>query len=605
MKLFTAVRRAFAYLNPMEKSRFLRLISFRGLIGLLDLFGILAIGFLATSIALFLTEGSDPTRTIEIASLSLVAVNAQSLPVVAGLILILFVGKALLSLLLISRLANFLAKIEARASREVASKAFGYGLRGLRGHSKEELVFAALSGSPNAFNVLLNSAGTIVAEGILFVLILSTFAFIDPMAAIVAVIYFGAIGVAIQYFIGGRMQEVSERVNKQAVDSSTSLHDLGEVYREATILGRQEFFLDKLYDSRLISSGGVASQTVLSGMPRYIVETALLFAIAIFIGVQTLSGDIVSSAATVGIFLTGGLRLTAALLPLQGALLAMKNCAPTAARALDFLDISADQDFEQRNEVESSLGSGPVSVKLQDVCYKYSRNQKEVVSQVSLTIPAGEQAAIMGLSGAGKSTVADLVLGLLVPSNGRVELNGIEATEVLENFPGLLGYVPQKPGMVSGSIAENIALGVAKDEIDYDRLGKALADAHLGDVIAALPDGINTELGKRKDALSGGQLQRIGLARALYSAPKLLILDEATNSLDAQSEAEINKALDDLRGRVTVILVAHRLNTIQRSDNVFLLEEGRITASGRFSELLRTNVTVQKLTKLMSIESSD
>jgi len=605
MKLITTVRRAFAYLNPIEKSRFLRLISFRGLIGLLDLFGLLAIGFLATSIALFLTEGSDPTRTIEIASLSLVAVNAQSLPVVAGLILILFVGKALLSLLLISRLANFLAKIEARASREVASKAFGYGLKGLRGHSKEELVFAALSGSPNAFNILLNSAGTLVAEGILFVLILSTFAFIDPMAAIIAVLYFGAIGVAVQYFIGRRMQEVGESVNKQAVDSSTSLHDLGEVYREATILGRQDFFLDKLYDSRLISSGGVASQTVLSGMPRYIVETALLFAIAIFVGVQTLSGDIVSSAATIGIFLTGGLRLTAALLPLQGALLSMKHCSPTAARALDFLDIDAGTNQEHRKEAEGSVGAGPVSVRVHNVCFSYSTNQKDVLADVSMTIPAGHQAAIMGLSGAGKSTLSDLILGLLVPSTGRVELNGLEANEVLKNFPGLLGYVPQKPGMVAGSIAENIALGVAKDEIDHDRLSKAIADAHLGDVIAALPDGINTELGKRKDALSGGQLQRIGLARALYSAPKLLILDEATNSLDAQSEAEINKALDDLRGIVTIILIAHRLNTIQRSDNVFLLEEGRVTASGKFSELLRTNVTVQKLTKLMSIESSD
>jgi len=159
--------------------------------------------------------------------------------------------------------------------------------------------------------------------------------------------------------------------------------------------------------------------------------------------------------------------------------------------------------------------------------------------------------------------------------------------------------------MISGSIAENIALGVSANEIDQVKLQRAIEAAHLNQVIAALPEGINSDLGKRKDELSGGQLQRIGLARALYSEPKLLIMDEATSALDANSEHEINKVLDEMRGKVTVILIAHRLNTIQRSDVVYLLENGRITAAGSFAELQRSNQTVKNLAELMAIDTND
>ena len=134
---------------------------------------------------------------------------------------------------------------------------------------------------------------------------------------------------------------------------------------------------------------------------------------------------------------------------------------------------------------------------------------------------------------------------------------------------------------------------------------EAISAAHLSDFIDSLPDGLETDLGKRKDELSGGQLQRIGLARALYSRPKLLVMDEATSALDAESEDRINMALDEVRGKVTVILVAHRLNTIQRSNIVFLVENGRVVASGTFQELLKSNKTVQNLAALMAIDSEN
>jgi ATP-binding cassette subfamily C protein len=156
--------------------------------------------------------------------------------------------------------------------------------------------------------------------------------------------------------------------------------------------------------------------------------------------------------------------------------------------------------------------------------------------------------------------------------------------------------------MIAGTIAENIALGVAVDKIDNDKLTRAISDAHLTDFIESLPDGLSTDLGKRKDELSGGQMQRIGLARALYTGPKLLVMDEATSALDAKSENEINRALEDMRGKVTVILIAHRLNTVQHADVVFLLEGGKVVASGKFSHLLETNPLIRSFAELMAVK---
>jgi ATP-binding cassette subfamily C protein len=157
--------------------------------------------------------------------------------------------------------------------------------------------------------------------------------------------------------------------------------------------------------------------------------------------------------------------------------------------------------------------------------------------------------------------------------------------------------------MISGSNAQNIAVGIDDTEIDEKRLNQAISDAHLTALVESLKDGVLTDLGKRKDDLSGGQLQRIGLARALYTSPRLLIMDEATSALDAESESEINLALDRMRGHVTVVLIAHRLNTIQRSDKVFLVENGEIAASGSFTDLLSVNEKVRNFASLMSIKS--
>lgn len=600
------VHKALAFMTPKERAKYFTFLGLRSFVALFDLVGILAIGFLATSIALFITLGSDARRVIEFGGVTIPAVTAQTLPIVAVLILALFLAKAVISILLTRQLAYFLARIEARAARTVADRAFGSGLGEARLHSKEEVYFAVQAGSLAAFNSVLNSAGTIAAEGILFVLVIGSFFVIDPISAIGTLVYFALIAAVIQLFIGNLLQKASSRVAEGTVAANTAIGDLSEALKEATILGKKDFFFQKIYDARIRTASSTASQLTLAGMPRYIVETALMIAVALFVLWQSASGDIVQAAGTLGIFLSGGLRLTASLLPMQSALLSIKQSIPIAERALKFLGperggLAKPEGLVAETPVRSSEAA---EVILETVSFQYPDSTDSAIREVTIEIKPGQQVALIGTSGAGKSTIADLILGLLTPTQGAVRVAGKNPDEIVLQTPGRLAYVPQRPGMISGTVADNIALGVDSGERDMLRLEAAVAASHLNHVIEALPEGLQTNVGKRKNELSGGQLQRIGLARALYSQPGLLVMDEATSALDAESENEINKALDEMRGKVTVILIAHRLNTVQRSDVVFLIEEGKVSASGSFPELLKSNKTVQNLAKLMSIDAA-
>jgi ATP-binding cassette, subfamily B, bacterial PglK len=607
--MLKALKASLAFMTPKERSKWFLLTGFRALLSILDLAGILAIGFVVTSTAIFLTQGSAPDRILEFAGFKIPAVTSQTLPGVAAAILGTFLLKAYLSILTTKKSALFVAKIEARSARVIAQRAFDGDLEQARLRSRDEIAYSIQFGSPAAFNYILNSASTIVAESSLFILICLGFMLIDPFATLIAVAYFAVIALLLQYFIGTLMTKAGLEATRGTLEGNRAVGDLISVFRELSVLGLRHKFIQRIHDSRIAAAESAAKQAYLNGMPRYIVEAALLVGVAAFILVQALTGDIVSSAATVGVFLSGGFRLTAAMLPLQSAMLTISGQLVAASKAHEIL-------FDPNLELESPEGapisernlaipmdSSPSGVVFSNVSFHFENPAEPAVESISFKIEPGEQVAFIGASGAGKSTIADLMCGILTPSNGELSLSGTSAAAGFQNIPRI-SYVPQKPGLVSGSVADNVALGIDPQEVDRSAVWGALESAHLGDVIRQLPGGIDTDLGKYKDGLSGGQIQRLGLARALYNKPGLLVMDEATSALDAESEAEISKALNQMRGKVTVVLIAHRLNTVQHADRVFLIDKGRLTDQGRFKELAGRNPSIERLVQLMRVEEN-
>ena len=605
--MLKSVKASLAFMTREERSKWFFLVAVRSMLSVFDLAGILAIGFVVTSTAVFLSEGSSPDRVLEFAGLKLPAVTAQTLPLAAAGILAIFLLKAFLSILITKRVAFFVAKIEARSARAIAEKVFGGDLNDARLRSREETTFAIQTGSPAAFNGVLNATATAFAEATLFVIICLGFLIIDPLATLATISYFAIVALLIQYFIGTLMKQAGAMAVRGTVKANTAVGDLISVFRELSVLGLRHKYIDRIYSARVDAAESESTRIYLSGMPRYIVEASLLLGVAAFILVQASTGDVVGSAATVGVFLAGGFRLTAAILPLQAALLLISGSLPIASRAHEILATYSPKTNWPRtpeseakpNEVNSS--STPLGVAFEKVSFQYANSEEPAIKNTTFKIEAGEQIALIGPSGAGKSTIADLMCGVLTPLSGTVEVLQRDAS-LNPKWRNSVSYVPQKPGVVSGTVADNVALGFGPDEFEESLVWEALESANLKQVIKALPNGIYTDLGKFQEGLSGGQIQRLGLARALYSKPGLLIMDEATSALDAESEAEIAKALNQMRGEVTVVLIAHRLNTVQHADRVFMIDQGKVADEGSFRELLARNPSIERLVQLMKVD---
>jgi ABC-type multidrug transport system fused ATPase/permease subunit len=244
----------------------------------------------------------------------------------------------------------------------------------------------------------------------------------------------------------------------------------------------------------------------------------------------------------------------------------------------------------------------PVGVQIRDLDFSYpEKPESGVLSGISIDIMPGQMVAFIGPSGAGKTTLASLVLGLLQPVSGTVLINGVPPRDFVAQHPGKVSLVEQTTSLISGTIAQNIALGFEAAEIDQEQLQMAIDGAELASWVGGLEDGLSTMVDT--GSMSGGQLQRIGLARALYTRPSLLVLDEPTSSLDADTESKISASLSALHGKVTQIAIAHRLTTIEHADMVYLIEHGKVSASGSFAELRRTSPTVARQVEMLTFKN--
>jgi len=600
--MYAAARLSLSFMTPGERAKYFALIGCRAIAAFLDVFGILLIGFIASVAAQQLQPaGSSETNTF-VLGIEIPRLDTQQLLYLVLFVLVVFVGKAALAIFLVRVLSRSIAHVEVRNARSIAEYLLRGSLGSAKKYSKAEFQYAITVSSNWAFTGILNNVANIMSETFLLIIVATAFIVINPVAALFAFVYFAGIMVMMQYFIGRSLKRAGEDAAEGNVGAANAVSDTIDTFREISVLAKQDLFIDRINTSRLRLANSGATVAFLGGMPRYIIETALILGVVILVGQQLLTGQLATGLATLGVFLTGGVRIMASLLPLQTAIAALKVNAEQSKLAhtllgqvRDFVPEAIDADAARSVDRERGL-----SVTVASGHFRFDGDDHDTIAGVSLDIPAGQYAAIIGPSGAGKTTLVDLILGLVRPSQGTVRIGTLEPNVLRTLAPGLVSYVPQKPGLVSGSIAENIALGVHPDQIDYDLVREAVESAFLTEFIASLPDGLATSVGKQVDSLSGGQIQRIGLARALYAGPRLLILDEATSGLDAGSEAFIGASLAKLHGRVTVIVIAHRLSTVQHADNVHVIENGKITASGSFKSVRASVPMVAEYVKLMS-----
>lgn len=437
---------------------------------------------------------------------------------------------------------------------------------------------------------LVAAAGA-AADLLIIAAVVSVLVIAQPLATVVAAGYFGLVATGYQKLIHGRAALAGESIVADLGQAFRLVQESMGAIKTVQVGGHAEHFASEYESVRRRSAKSLGTLMTLAQAPRYYLEIALIVGVALMSVVMFATYDEPRALAGVGLFLAAGLRV----LPSLNRVLVAKGVTdaatgPAGRLAQDLRELDAGV-----GDPTPGASTPPVThasrVSLRDVSFGYSGSDELVLHGISLEVPPGSSVALVGSSGAGKTTLVDLVLGLLDPTSGQILVDGAPLTDHRDQWQRSVGYVPQECVILDSTIRANVAFGISDNLIEEDKVWAALEKAQLGSFVGSLPEGLGTELHERGARLSGGQRQRIGIARALYSQPTVLVLDEATSSLDSPTEALFMDVVKGLSGSLSVISVTHRLVSVRDWEQIHVLENGRIVASGGFEDL-RQNAPV-------------
>lgn len=408
-----------------------------------------------------------------------------------------------------------------------------------------------------------------------------------PVATAIAIVVVGGAALVVLLLVQPRLKRlgrISHRMQGQALQS---VQQPLQGIRDIKILGRERYFVRRYARSRRQLARVSYLRPTVNEIPHTVIEIALIGFILLFFGVTIVAGDDAAAVLPVlGLFAYAGLRLRPSLQKIIRGL----NDIRFAAAPLDDLygDVAAMEALREKSGAGEPLAFDDAIV-LDGVDFRYEGSDVDALSGINLTVRPGDQIGVCGPTGGGKTTLVDIITGLLEPTVGCVTVDGKDLRRHAREWHRNLGVVPQMVFLTDDTLRRNVALGVPDAAIDDSALAEAIELSQLTEFVESLPDGLETTVGERGVRISGGQRQRIAIARALYRRPAVLIFDEGTSALDNATEALLMASIERLRGEHTIILIAHRLSTVQNSDRVIFVEQGRVTGEGTFAELTRSN----------------
>jgi ABC-type multidrug transport system fused ATPase/permease subunit len=603
--LLTHLNRIFQLYTKNDRRRLKFVGAAQIVLSLLDLFGVAMIGALGALTVMGIQSrppGERVSKFLELVYLDGLPFRTQAavLAMVAVLAMIL---KSLLSVYLNKRILFFIAIRTARISGNMAERLMAEPLSKIKSESTQQRLFELTSGiSAIGVGVIGPVLQTLGDLSLMLILVIGLFS-VDGLMTLLALVIFSSIA-SFGYRFTRKKIGLSAKLNTQiSISSSEKVVSLISMYREYYLRDSIKTVINEFEEERISLAKHSSNLNFYPSVPKYFLETSIFVTVLALGAFQFSRLDAPNAISTLAIFLAAASRIAPASLRIQQSIVGIRNNIDMALPAIELSESLSksvahfDTTSYQRTLRDNIFHSNfDVNVNIRN--FSFERDSKFKLKDILFDIPEGTSLAIVGPSGSGKSTLVDLMLGFLDQQDADIIIDGKSISSLIEESPGLIGYVPQEIPILNGSIAENISL---TNLLNENKVLDALEKSELLDFVNSLPEKIYTVIGDRGMKLSGGQRQRIGLARALYTNPKILFMDEATSALDAITEANIAETLKSLNGKVSTIVVAHRLSTVRTADKILYLENGRALAIGTFSDIRNQVPDFDKQAELMGL----
>ncbi len=570
---------------------------------ILDLVGIALIGLLAA----MAIRGVSSTNTTSRLDLILTNIGLQNSSlqakamVVGGVAAIALILRTMASMYLNRKTMKFLSVKGNQISREIVSRLFKSDYLTLQRINRQDIIYTLTSGVTTMTVGVIGVGISAISDIFTLFIIIGGLIFVDPVMAVLCALIFGLLGFALYLSVQKKAIELGKKDTELSIAIANESINAISLYRELNLRGNLDEYELNIHANRQKLTNTVVSVTFMPFVSKYMMEIAIVVSAILVSAIQFTRNDAIHAIATLSIFMAASSRIAPAAMRLQQSLVLLRGNLSMVNRSLDLISQLEKVKITQ-TDILKPLEFTP-SIKAINATFRYEQNLSAGFSNINIEISPGSIVGVVGPSGAGKTTFTQAVIGMYPLTEGKLLVSGVSAEKAFKIWPGEIAYVPQNLELLDRTLAENISLSTNSSTWNLEKLSEIIQECGLRDYFDALPNGFNTVIGGANTQLSGGQLQRLAIARAMYTTPKLLVLDEATSALDSQTEKFVTDSIRAMREvyGTTVILVAHRLATLLNCDKIFYFELGKVVYSGTFEEVKKNVPDFEYQAKLMGL----
>ena len=601
----TTVGRSSRLLSRNDQRKIFVVLVIQIGLGLLDLIAVAAVGILgALAVNGVQSRGPGDRVSNVLDFLGLADLSFQNqvafLGATAAVILI---ARTLLSIYF-SRLSMFfLSRRGALVSARLMKRLLSQPLLFVQERTVQETLYAITYGVASITLGVLSTFVTLVSDASLLIIMAVGLFIVDPYTAALTFAIYGVVAFVLYAVMHKRARRLGVENSNLTIQGNELILQVLDSYREATVRNRRPYYGSKIADSRMSLANLAAEMNFMPSISKYAIEITMVLSSLVISAFQFVLQDATRAIATLAVFMTAATRIAPAVLRMQQGLVLIKNSIGTANPTLDLIERLEKFDVEEEKvspfQIDHKGFIG--SIEVRNVSLKYPTRASEALKDINIGIQPGNFVAFVGPSGAGKTSLADVILGVVRQTSGEVLISARDPESAIKEWPGAIAYVPQDISVVGGTIRENVALGYEDVEMRDDLIWSVLEKAQLRDLVMNFPLKLDEPVGERGTRLSGGQRQRLGIARALYTNPSVIVFDEATSALDGETEANLSQTISGLRGEMTIIMIAHRLSTIRNADQVIYLEDGVALCQGSFNDVRNAVPAFDRQAKLMGL----